>query len=61
MAKTISMTELRNDMSRALAKVELTGQRFVVVDYGKRRAALVPLEDLEQLERKPRKQKKKPK
>ena len=61
MAKKAALTDLREDMQRFLAKVEVGKQRFVLTSYRKERAALVPVEDLRRLEALDKKQKKKPK
>jgi prevent-host-death family protein len=50
---TVSLFDLRWELTKYLAEVEQHGTRFIVTRRGQPVCALVPLDDLEQLEEKP--------
>lgn len=50
MAKTLTSTRVRNELSEALNRVAYSGERIVLRRHGKPVAAMVPVADLRMIE-----------
>jgi prevent-host-death family protein len=49
-AKTISVTELKQNLGEIVNQASFGGTRFILLSHGKERAALISVEDLRLLE-----------
>lgn len=50
-AKTISVTELKQNLGEIVNQASFGGTRFILLSHGKERAALISVEDLRLLEK----------
>ncbi|MBK7894964.1 MAG: type II toxin-antitoxin system Phd/YefM family antitoxin [Candidatus Promineifilaceae bacterium] len=50
-AKTISVTELKQNLGEIVNEASFGGTRFILLSHGKERAALISVEDLRLLEK----------
>lgn len=48
--KTVSLTELKQNLGTIVNQTSYTGERFILLSHGKERAALISIEDLRLLE-----------